>query len=170
MSRVAQSSARADRADAWDEYPGAPFWLPWAALIVSVVGVGIASYLTLVHYDTKVSLVCSSQGIINCEKVTQSPQSMVFGIPVAVLGLLFFIVMAALNVPPMWRADRPLVALARLGWSIVGACMVVYLIFAELHLVHAICLYCTGVHVCTALLFALVLYGSTRVELFPARR
>ena len=41
------------------------------------------------------TLVCSDKGLMNCEEVTTSPQSMVFGIfPVAVLGLAFYVFMA----------------------------------------------------------------------------
>jgi len=32
-----------------------------------------------------------SNSTFNCEKVTTSPQSEVFGIPVAILGLFFFV-------------------------------------------------------------------------------
>ena len=43
-------------------------------------------------------------GAINCEKVTTSPQSYVFGIPVAMLGLVFFVPMLVLCLPAAWRS------------------------------------------------------------------
>ena len=45
------------------------------------------------------ALVCSDTGAINCTKVTTSPQSVIFGIPVAVLGLAYFVPMIALCLP-----------------------------------------------------------------------
>jgi len=51
---------------------------------------GVSIYLTVAHYTTSVSLICSDKGLVNCEKVTTSAQSMIFGIfPVAVLGWRF---------------------------------------------------------------------------------
>ena len=48
-------------------------WQPLATLVLSIVGLGIATYLTITHFD-KVALVCSDNGAINCTKVTTSPQ------------------------------------------------------------------------------------------------
>ncbi len=58
----------------------------------SVAGLGIASYLTLAHYTSVVSLVCPNSGAINCDAVTTSSESYLLGIPVAVLGLVYFVV------------------------------------------------------------------------------
>ena len=70
---------------------------------VSIAGLGVSIYLTITHFD-KVALVCSDSGAINCEKVTTSPQSYVFGIPVAMLGLAFFVPMIVLCLPAAWRS------------------------------------------------------------------
>ena len=43
-------------------------------------------------------------GLVNCTKVTTSPQSYVFGIPVAVLGLAFYVFAAAIMSPWAWQA------------------------------------------------------------------
>jgi uncharacterized membrane protein len=45
---------------------------------------------------------------------------------------------------------------ARLASVIVGIVFVLYLIWAELFRINAICLYCTGVHILTFILFALI--------------
>ena len=133
--------------------------LPLATLILSLYGLGASIYLTIAHYDAQVSLVCSDKGAINCEKVTTSPESIVFGIfPVAVLGLAFYVFMVAVNSPWGWRLNWPIVRWLRLGSVIVGMCFVLYLIYAELDLIHAICLWCTSVHVATFLIFALLVF------------
>ena len=77
-------------------------------------------YLTLTHYTKVVALVCSNNGAINCEKVTTSPQSMVFGIPVAVLGLVFFVSMFVLALPRIYERPELIIARVRLGSSVVG--------------------------------------------------
>ena len=64
----------------------------------------------------------------------------------AVLGVVFFVVYAGLCAPPAWRSPEPLVRYARLAWAIGGVGMVVYLIYAELFEIDAICLWCSLVH------------------------
>ena len=127
-------------------------WQPIATLVLSVAGLGIATYLTITHFD-KVALVCSDSGAINCTKVTTSPQSVIFGIPVAMLGLAFFVPMIALCLPAAWRSADRRIHLARLILSVTGVGMIIYLIIAELFIIKAICLWCSGVHVITFLLF-----------------
>jgi uncharacterized membrane protein len=138
---------------------GPPRWVPYAALVLCLFGLGVSTYLTIEHYTGNHSLECpATGGAINCLKVTTSPQSMVFGIfPVAVLGLAFFVAFTAINLPPLWRVRDVRVAWVRLFMAITGIGMVIYLLSAELFSIGAICLWCTSVHVVTFLLFVLVM-------------
>lgn len=147
-----------------------PPWLRWTALLLSVAGFGVSVYLTIAHYTSSAILACSESGLVNCGKVTTSPESNVFGIfPVAVLGLAFFVFMLAINSPWAWRAQQPLIPMARLASVLVGIVFVLYLVYTELFTLNAICLYCTAVHVITFLLFALVMF-STATRTAPAAR
>ena len=140
-------------------------WQPFATLLLSVFGLGVSTYLTITHFD-KVALVCSDTGAINCAKVTTSPQSEIFGIPVAMLGLAFFVPMIALCLPVAWRSIDRRVHLARLILSITGVGMILYLIIAELFLIKAICLWCSSVHLITFILFAIIV-TATPIVLAP---
>lgn len=142
------------------EEPRTPRWPAVAGLLLSLAGVGVATYLTIQHFDQKLQLACPTSGIVNCEKVTQSQYSRIFGIPVAVLGLVFFVVMVALQLPPMWRSARREIRLARLGWSVVGLGTAIWLVYAELFLIKNICLWCTSVHVLSLILFGITLFGT----------
>ena len=133
-------------------------WQPMTSLVLAVAGLGVSIYLTLTHYSSAITLSCpAGGGAINCEKVTTSPQSIVFGIPVAVLGLVFFVAMLLLCLPAAWRTWHRWVHLARLALSVTGVGMIIYLISAELFTIKAICLWCTSVHVITFLLFVLIM-------------
>jgi uncharacterized membrane protein len=100
----------------------------------------------------------STTGVVNCLKVTTSSQSEIFGhIPVAVTGLAFFFVMTGLMSPWAWRAANPWVGWLRLAGAVSGLGMVIYLVFVEAVQLKALCLWCTGVHVLTFLLFLAVL-------------
>ena len=141
-----------------------PRWLPPVATIVSLLGLGVATYLTITHYAAGVvPLACPATGGINCQRVTTSPQSMIFGLPVALYGAVWFVLMVAANVGPAWRSDRWWIILGRLGLAVAGIGFVIYLIYAELFLINAICLECTSVHVLSFILFVLVLGGTAQL-------
>jgi uncharacterized membrane protein len=147
-----------------------PPWLRWTVLVLSVAGFGVSVYLTIAHYTSSAILACSDSGLVNCGKVTTSPESNVFGIfPVAVLGLAFFVFMLAINSPWAWRSRQPLIPVARLASVLVGIVFVLYLVYTELFTLNAICLYCTAVHIITFLLFALIMY-STATRTAPSAR
>jgi len=129
----------------------------FTALVVSVLGLADSAYLTYEHFTQGASFACPENAAVNCVKVTTSPESHILGIPVALLGLAFFLFMVAVNSPWGWRAPWPAVHWARLSSVVVGMAFVLYLIWAELFRINAICLYCTGVHVLTFILFALII-------------
>ena len=72
-----------------------PAWVPVASLGLSLVAVAIASYLTVTHYTDPAALACPDTGIVNCTLVTTSSWSVLFGVPLAVLGLVWAVVMTA---------------------------------------------------------------------------
>jgi len=138
-----------------------PLWYQLTTWALALAGLGVSIYLTIAHYTSSSILACSDKGFINCAGVTTSSQSMVFGIfPVAVLGLAFYVFMAAATSPWAWRLTWPAVRWIRLGSVAVGMVFVLYLIYTELITLNAICLWCTSVHVITFLLFTLIVFGA----------
>jgi uncharacterized membrane protein len=136
-----------------------PAWVPATSLGLSLVAVAIAAYLTVTHYSDPTALACPDTGIVNCTLVTTSSWSVVLGVPLAVLGLAWAVVMTGLTVPWAWRAAAPWVDGARLVISGAGAAMVLYLVYVELFRIGAICLWCTAMHITAVSLFGVVLAG-----------
>jgi len=136
-----------------------PAWLQWTTWGLSLAGLGVSIYLTIAHFNTAVTLACPATSTVNCEKVTTSPQSYAFGIPVAVLGLAFYLFLAVANSPWVWRMTWPPIRWARVGSMVVGIVFVLWLVYAELFKIGAICLWCTSVHVITFALFVLIMYS-----------
>ena len=130
-------------------------WKVVTSLVLSLIGLGIASYLTYAHFQPQ-ALVCADNGLINCAKVTTSAESRFLGIPVAILGLGYYLVMTGFNLPRAWRSTDRRVHLARLVLSGVGMAFALYLVAAELIIIGNICVWCTAVHVVTFLLFVLI--------------
>ncbi len=140
-----------------------------AIVVMALVGLGASIYLTVVHYDTKVSLVCTSGGLINCGNVTTSAYSFVpfTTIPVTIPGMLWFVVSGALalvGLRSIWqgRPEPARLRLAQVIWSLAGLLFVIYLIYCEIVLVHNICEWCTGVHILTFATFILAFYRLQR--------
>ena len=133
------------------------------------VGFAIAAYLTYEHYTSSTSLSCpAGGGAVNCLKVTTSIYSRIHGIPVAVLGLVFFAVMVGLQTPWAWRSRSRELRAARVLWALVGVATALWLIYAELFKIDAICLWCTTVHVLTLLLFISTVFGTVATAPEPS--
>jgi uncharacterized membrane protein len=154
------------RADNEGLYAEAPTWKIYTALGLSLTGLGISIYLTIVHFVGTQLLACSTNSVINCTKVTTSAESWFpptsslhpgfVHIPVAILGLGYYVVMVALNTPWAWRSEDRRVHLARLALLGAGMAFALYLISAELVIIGNICEWCTGVHIVTFFLFIVV--------------
>jgi uncharacterized membrane protein len=144
-----------------------PRWLAPLALTWCILGLAVAAYLTYEHYTGSTTLACPASGAIDCAKVTSSAWSSILGIPVAPLGLLFFAVMLVLCLPSLLRRQSMALDVARLGFCGIGLLMALYLLWAELFQIHAICLWCTAVHILTFLLFVTLLFGLVLSEPEP---
>jgi uncharacterized membrane protein len=130
-------------------------------LLLGVAGLAVSAYLMATHYfAANVPLACSSSGIVDCEEVTTSAESMIGPLPVAVLGAIWFVALLVMVAahrqwpygPWMW---------IQVGWAIGGLLFVFYLVYAELFLIGSICSWCTVVHAIVVVLFLLTIYEAT---------
>lgn len=102
--------------------------------LVALAGIGIAAYLTWVHYDEG-ALVCVSGG--GCETVQQSSYAEIAGLPVALLGLVSYVTVLGLIV---W--DTPYARLGAASLAFVGLAFSVYLLVLQLFVIDAVCVWC----------------------------
>ncbi len=128
---------------------------------LTLAGTAVSLYLTIDHYAASDLLACVEGGTVNCNAVTSSAESMFLGVPVALLGLLWFAGMLVLCLPMAWRAAAAIVHRARLVGAIAGMGFVLWLLYAELIIVGAICLWCTVAHVIAFVLFAVVVMTAS---------
>jgi uncharacterized membrane protein len=135
-------------------------WAPLSSTLLCLAGLVASAYLTFEHYSSSTTFACPESATINCVKVTTSSYAELVGIPVALLGLLFFLGMTPLSLPIAWRSASPWPRRLRLAGVTLGVAFVVYLMWAELFRIDAICLWCTGVHAVTLALFAVVVLDA----------
>jgi uncharacterized membrane protein len=107
-----------------------------ALVVLALVGVGIASYLTYVHYEGLSPICAVGHG---CEKVQASRYAKVGGVPVPLIGLVGYI---AILISLFVRGE--VARLATAGMAIGGFAFSVYLTSLELFEIHAICQWCVG--------------------------
>jgi uncharacterized membrane protein len=131
-------------------------------VVLATAGLLISGYLTATHYFAEqVPLACSTGGIVDCEQVTDSAESMLGPVPVAVLGVLWFIGYLLLLGTRATRANTAGLLNLELIWSVLGLAAVFYLVYAELFLIGALCPWCTAIHLIIAVLFLMTLWEST---------
>jgi uncharacterized membrane protein len=118
-----------------------------AALLVTLIGLGIATYLTIVHYAGGSPVCAIAHG---CATVQKSRYAEVAGVPVAVLGLLGYVAILASLV-----RDTETTRTAAAYLSIAGLAFSGWLTYVELFEIHAICIWCVGSAICMALLSGL---------------
>ena len=155
MSAVGQ--APADSAGARDATAARrlPFGLhdrlALAIVLLAVLGIADAAYLTYVHY-AGLKVLCLASG--GCETVQASKWSKLDGIPVSVLGLAGYIgILGSLAVRgELGRA-------AGFGLALIGFGFSSYLTYRELFTIHAICQWCV---LSAVLMTALVVITALR--------
>jgi hypothetical protein len=114
------------------------------AVLLALIGLGVAGYLTYVHYEG-IESVCGLGG--DCEKVQTSGWADLAGVPVALLGLIgYATILATLFV----EREEALVAGALV--ALVGFGFSAYLTYRELFSIDAICPWCVASAVIMTLL------------------
>jgi uncharacterized membrane protein len=125
-----------------------------AVAVLALAGLGVAGYLTWVHY-AELEPICAG-GSGGCEKVQNSDYAELAGVPVALLGLVGYgAILASLALPgDLGRFSGAVLALAGFGFS-------AWLTYVELFEIDAICQWCvvsavimTALAVVTSLRFA----------------
>jgi len=129
-----------------------PVWLNLIAVVLSFVGIFVASVLSIAHAYA-LSVPCGDSG--GCDVVASSSASTLAGIPVAYLGLSAYLVLAAISVLRAFLGLRKTAMLGTFALIIsgLGALFSFYLQFVSFTQIHAVCLWCLTSAITMCLLF-----------------
>jgi uncharacterized membrane protein/thiol-disulfide isomerase/thioredoxin len=132
-------------------------WPTWIVPVLSVLGIGVAIYLTFIE-TTHQQAICGPIG--NCNTVQQSPYAHLFGfLPVGLLGVIGYsaILLAWLvqNFSSQQIHHFASVAIWAMSWF--GILFSIYLTFLEAFVIGSTCVWCIS----SALLMTLILWAST---------
>ena len=132
-----------------------PSGLTIAIIVLCLLGIADAGYLVYVHY-AKLSVLClgGHHGQSSCATVQSSPYAELSGVPVALLGLIgYVVILLSLAVP------GDIGRVVGFGVALVGFGFSMYLTYRELFTIHAICEWCVGSAI---LMTALVILTAVR--------
>ncbi len=118
--------------------------------IALVLGIIDSVYLTYVHFAPAALYCPAIATMVNCENVVTSSFSSVFGIPLAVLGLIWFSVSMLFFLFGYNKMVKNL-------WMILGLGGIMYSIAAQ-SILGRVCLYCMTLDILIALSVVFFLY------------
>lgn len=135
-------------------------WPEFILPILLVAGLGIAIYLATIEVSGN-EAICGPVG--DCNAVQQSQYAKVFGIPVAILGIIGY-----LSIGASWLVARLkegmmqfYARMAMFGFSVFGLVFFIYLTFLEPFVIGATCVWCIS----SAIIFSLINLSTTPVAL-----
>ena len=118
-------------------------WVPWTLAAAAYAGLVISTYLTIVHYRGYVSPCYVVHG---CETVQTSKYSVILGVPVALVGALFFGTMFYLAVG-LLRSARVMLARVFRVFAFLGALAIIPLFLLQAIVLKAFCTYCLATEI-----------------------
>ena len=109
-----------------------------AMSVLAAIGLVIAIYLAVTKLTGGLP-VCGP--IHGCDTVASSEYSVVLGVPVAVFGVGYSVVLLALSIA-WWRGGDRRAVLGAYGLGLLGCFVAAALTYLEVAVIGAICVYC----------------------------
>ncbi len=126
-------------------------------LILSLVGLADALFLTYEHYNPLAIPPCPVNAVVDCGKVIRSVYALIYGVPLGLLGTiyyLFFLIFLLLNLSKKYSSiAKVLMILA----SVAAFLFSIYLVFIQIFVIRAICFYCMISAVTSTSIFLIVI-------------
>jgi uncharacterized membrane protein len=120
-------------------------------LVLTLIGLGVATYLTYVHY-AGIKPACTAGE--SCTKVQTSSYSELLGVPVALMGLIGYVLILTTLLLPQGETTRFATVVITLG----GFGFSAYLTYRELFSIHAICEWCVSSAIIMTILMCLAIW------------
>ena len=122
-----------------------------AIAILALIGFGDATFLT-VENILGAKVPCSI--IEGCEQVLTSKYANFYGIPIALFGSVYYLIIFLFSYISITRSDKKYLLLAS-SLTPLGFIVSIFLVFLQLVVIKAICIYCMLSALVSSLLFIL---------------
>lgn len=133
-------------------------------ILVSVVGLADASYLTYQHYAKIIPPCPAYLPFFDCGAVLTSQYATIGSVPIALVGTIHYALLTLLAILALYFQKKTLLKLIFI-LTAVALLFSAYLVYLQLFVLEAICFYCTLSALVSLILFivALVLCRSDRL-------
>ena len=120
--------------------------------VMGIIGIGISGYLTYIHYQNLGS-ICFFNA--NCDAVLTSPYSQIWSVPLALFGLVMYVVITILGF--LLLSGRKewnyVLAMGIYGLALASLLFSIYLYYLEIFEIHAFCTWCIGSSIVVLVIF-----------------
>ena len=129
------------------------------ALVCALIGLAVSAAAAYTHYhmlyDPTYHSFCDVNATVSCTQVYQSRFSTFLGIPVALFGAVWFVAAALLSVAGLTAGQsvRENIPGYLFAMSTIALAVVLYLGYASLFLIKAVCLLCITTYAAVIVLF-----------------
>lgn len=132
--------------------------------VLSFFAAAIVAYLLYIHYVPEAN-VCEWNKLFSCNEISKNPRAELFGVPIAAIGLLYYLCMAVIALAWVKKFDfqkmaqklRPGLILKMLfGATFVGVLFTLYLSYIEFFELKTICPPCVLQQVIILIIFGLL--------------
>jgi vitamin-K-epoxide reductase (warfarin-sensitive) len=110
-----------------------------AIALLALAGILVSSISLYHHFSKSKTSFCDLGQSFNCDLVNRSHYSMFHGIPVALLGILGYLLILSLATVYREKAETPFVLA---GITLAGFAFALYLAYIEAFVLHAWCILC----------------------------
>jgi len=129
-------------------------WLRTISLLLVAAGLFVSGYLSYTKL-TQTSMVCVEAGAFNCDVVASSVYSRIFGIEIAYLGFLTYLVLGGLLVlQTRISLLRDYGTTLIFGITLFAFLFSMWLVYVQVALLQALCPWCLAHEIIMTLLFA----------------
>jgi uncharacterized membrane protein len=111
-------------------------------IVLALLGLADAAYLSDMAF-AGASLTCNIAGLDGCNVVAQSVYSKVFGLPLALYGVMFYSIFILSFVVSLLRPHHRLFLFVALI-GLAGVLFSTYFLYIQVVLIKALCVYCIG--------------------------
>lgn len=140
-------------------------WPAHVVVLLCALGVAVSAELArihvFVHTDPSYHSVCAMSEGVNCETVALSPHAVFLGLPVAVWGVLGYLVMGALGLSGIGKRFHPAwpwgLLLALASFSVLTSAILAFISATQ---IASLCLFCLFSYAINAALLVLALVAT----------
>ena len=142
--------------------------LYWVSVGLAALGIMVSIYMTIFKLTSN-NAMCLGSG--DCSTVNASKYSAIYGVPVALFGVLGYLAILGVLLMQERGGDffKKNGVLVLFGLVITGFLFTLYLIYLEIFVIKALCPFCITSQITMTILFIITIYRLVQEPVNPVR-